>query len=511
MIAPPAPSQESQNYSWMAQAFYNLPANAALVEVSESDIRHIYVSRETEILLNETPGGANGKYLHKDYKFDQESISHWRKLYTESARLNAPAESSYYFNRDGKIKHITIKVVYLGKNFQGNDIGFYYGEDVTERKLLLDQLHAEKDRFQLAIDGANAGLWDWNITTGEVYYSKKWKTMLGYEESEIPSTLDSWSNLLHPEDKDSCLERLKSYLAKKLPEFMLEHRLRCKDGSYRWILSKGSGLWDGAGKAIRLTGWHIDIHELKSSIEELQKRDKIIQEQQFQIVAAAKMSSLGEMAGGIAHEINNPLAIIDLSANQICDTLERNPKDLALIQESANSIKNTVKRISRIVKGLRTFARSGENDPFKPYPLENLVTETLDLCRERFRQSEIKLSSTPIPSMNLNCRAVQISQVLLNLLNNSFDAVKNLEKKWVHLEVKHIQDRIRFSVSDSGAPISPDVIPKIMDPFFTTKEIGQGMGLGLSISKGIVEAHRGTLNLEPGTPTCFWFEIPLHR
>ena len=335
--------------------------------------------------------------------------------------------------------------------------------------------------------------------------------MLGYEESDIQNHVESWSDLIHPEDKDFCLSRLKSYLDREHPDFMLEHRLRCKDGSYRWILSKGAALWDPAGKPLRLTGWHIDIHELKSSIEELQKRDRIIREQQMKIVTAAKMSSLGEMAGGIAHEINNPLAIIDLSANQICDTLQRNPGDLALIQESANSIKNTVKRISRIVKGLRTFARSGENDPFKPYPLENLVNETLDLCRERFRQSDIRLTASPIPSLNLHCRAVQISQVLLNLLNNSFDAIKKLDDKWVHLEVEKKNDRLIIKLKDSGPPIPSAIQPKIMDPFFTTKEVGEGTGLGLSISKGIVEAHGGGLHFEAGPPTCFWLDLPLKR
>ncbi len=245
-------------------------------------------------------------------------------------------------------------------------------------------------------------------------------------------------------------------------------------------------------------------------ISQKKEQDAIIERQKMQLIHASKMSTLGEMSGGVAHEINNPLTIINGFAQRIellAKSKYSEDKDLV---SSAAKIISMAERIAKIVKGLRTFAREGAHDPFESVTLAKIINETLDLCRERFANYGIEIKTSEIPqNIVLECRAVQISQVLLNLLNNSFDAIKDNPVKWVELNIEDLGDRILIREIDSGSGIPPQVIEKMFNPFFTTKEIGSGTGLGLSISRGLVESHRGTLTYDTkNSNTSFIIMLP---
>lgn len=233
-------------------------------------------------------------------------------------------------------------------------------------------------------------------------------------------------------------------------------------------------------------------------------------EQQKHIVRTSKMSALGEMASGIAHEINNPVAIVLTRAEQLEEVLAEKELDRALLIELASAIRRTAGRIGKIVKGLKSFAREGEVDPFETVSLHSVIQDTLDLCRDRFRTHGIELRTGVLPvDMTISCRPVQVSQVLLNLVNNAFDAAQPSAGKWVALSFEEVGLNVEISVSDSGDPIPPEVKEKIMQPFFTTKEVGKGTGLGLSISKGLVESHGGELRLdEASSATRFIVRLP---
>jgi PAS domain S-box-containing protein len=240
------------------------------------------------------------------------------------------------------------------------------------------------------------------------------------------------------------------------------------------------------------------------------QQEKLIREQQAKIVAAAKMSSLGEMAGGVAHEINNPLTII-LGNTQILKRLaELGAAKPADISEVCGKIDLTVTRIAKIISGLKTFARDGSRDPFETANLGTIVGETLGFCEARFKNNRVRLLVEPFEDeIHLECRSVEISQVLLNLLNNAFDAVVNGPDPWVRLEIRTGQELVEIVIEDSGPGIPPQIREKIMQPFFTTKEVGKGTGLGLSLSKGLVESHRGALVLDAEAPnTKFRIRLP---
>lgn len=225
-----------------------------------------------------------------------------------------------------------------------------------------------------------------------------------------------------------------------------------------------------------------------------------IEKQQELLIISSKMSSLGEMATGIAHEINTPLAVIGLRASlleNICNSEDFAETGKQKIVESTAIIERTTNRIAKIISGLRAFARDGASDPFQNEDLKSIIEETLDLCGEKFRSHGVQLKvKIPENTIMLSCRSTQISQVILNLLQNSFDAVQALTEKWIELEALETDQHIEISVTDSGMGIAPAIRTKLTQPFFTTKDVGKGTGLGLSISRGIALDHRGSLYLD---------------
>jgi PAS domain S-box-containing protein len=240
------------------------------------------------------------------------------------------------------------------------------------------------------------------------------------------------------------------------------------------------------------------------------EQEKLIREQQMKIVAAAKMSSLGEMAAGVAHEINNPLTIISGHVHLLKQMNNLGEVSHEEIDKFCDKADQTVLRISKIVNGLKNFARDGVHDSFTFSKVSSLVRDTLSFCEARFRNNNVDLKLDEFDDqVTIECRYVQISQVLLNLLNNAFDAVVKTEKSWVRIHFRQTEKDIFLEVEDSGPGIPKHIQDKIMQPFFTTKPVGTGTGLGLSLSSGIIESHHGKLFLDKNSPTTkFIIQIP---
>lgn len=233
-----------------------------------------------------------------------------------------------------------------------------------------------------------------------------------------------------------------------------------------------------------------------------------LEEQRKQAIQSEKLSALGEMASGIAHEINNPLTIISTMAMNLRRPKSTLESDLKL-NESLNKIISTGGRIAKIISGLHAFSRDSFNDPMIPYSIKKIIDNTLELCHERLKSKNIDLKILPFEDLEVDCREVQIAQVIMNLLNNSVDAIERDDEKWIQIDVQDLGDKAVIIISDSGKKIPNAVAEKIMQPFFTTKEIGKGTGLGLSISKGIIENHRGKFYFDrKAQNTTFVIELP---
>lgn len=240
-------------------------------------------------------------------------------------------------------------------------------------------------------------------------------------------------------------------------------------------------------------------------------RNKELERAQAVSLSASRMAVLGEMASGIAHEINNPLAIINSLVYQIKKRLSANQLDV--LPERLTKIESTVMRITKIISGLKTFARDGSHDPFESNSLKKIIDETLELATERLKNLDIAIKMDSIPDDYLvDCRATQISQVVLNLVSNARDAIKDLPDRWIYIGFKPQGDHLQLFVEDCGSGIPLAVQEKIFRPFFTTKEVGVGTGLGLSISIGIIESHNGRLYIDNSSPhTRFVMEIPQYQ
>jgi C4-dicarboxylate-specific signal transduction histidine kinase len=251
------------------------------------------------------------------------------------------------------------------------------------------------------------------------------------------------------------------------------------------------------------------IQKYNEHLEEIVNiRTKQLNEAQAMLMQSSKLSALGEMAGGIAHEINTPLAVISMRVEQL-EAIIHELKDDEKINKAdllkfTDVVGKTSGRISKIVSGLKSFARDGSKDPLVKTSVTDLIKDSLSFCSEKFLNHGIVLNVEshfgPKGDPFIQCRQVEISQVVINLLNNSFDAIQDLPEQWIKVACEDAGDFVLISVIDSGKGIPNEIQNKIMQPFFTTKDIGKGTGLGLSISKGIIESHSGSLFVDNTCP-----------
>ena len=244
----------------------------------------------------------------------------------------------------------------------------------------------------------------------------------------------------------------------------------------------------------------------------LQTSEAKIAQQNEIMLQSAKMASLGQMSAGVAHEINNPLAIISGSSQQLTLRLKKEPELFAETEKLVDRITRSVQRISKIVSGLKSFARDSSLDPKSPESIRKIVEESAELSGDRYRKSNVNLQVESIHDVQVNCRSTEIEQVLINLLGNALDAVLEYppEQRWVKVDSVFVANAVQIRVIDGGHGIPEEVAKKMMDPFFTTKEVGKGTGLGLSISIGILKDHGGNLYLDRNNPnTCFVIEMPI--
>jgi C4-dicarboxylate-specific signal transduction histidine kinase len=242
--------------------------------------------------------------------------------------------------------------------------------------------------------------------------------------------------------------------------------------------------------------------DLKRRNQQLTEAIQTIEEQKISLLHQSKMSALGEMAGGIAHEINNPLAIIAgyVSRIESLVSLSVEASSREKLNHSLDGVRKSVERISGIIKGLQLFSRDSPMDPLQPFDLGTIVRDSLDLCREGLRVRGIELNwSPPTAPVLASCRPSQISQILVNLIQNARDAIQDVDgPKWIAITLSSPDSAPAISVEDSGPGVPEPIRSKIFQPFFTTKEPGRGTGLGLSISSALAESNRAVLQLAPG-------------
>lgn len=231
------------------------------------------------------------------------------------------------------------------------------------------------------------------------------------------------------------------------------------------------------------------------NISERLKLEQELNHERAMSAHSAKLASLGEMAGGIAHEINTPLAVIMLSNEEIGAELTSDKPDYNYVLSLVATIKDTTEKVSKIVKALRALSHVGGDNTQESILIDSIIDNVLTLSNEKIRINQVSLTyENQIGSDSvIYCDQVQMSQVLLNLISNSIDAIETLDDRWIKVQVSECNDFIQISIIDSGRGIHDSSLDKIFEPFYTTKSVGKGTGLGMSISKAIMTKHGGKI------------------
>ena len=471
---------------------------------------------------------------------------------------------------DGTQRWLDTNKIPLHDN-HGNVVGILLTfEDITDRLALEAKVHASEEVFRKIFEDAPIGIDLANLENRQlVQVNKAYCEMLGYTESELLGK--TFIDLVHPEDIEQNMQGALALERQEIRSYQVEKRLITGTGKIVWANVTATLIRDGEGKPIYNLGMienitHRKISEaalqasafqLRKQAAQLQQAYEQLQHTQIQLVHSEKMSSLGQMVAGIAHEINNPATFIQ---GNIChaehyfrDLIELlnlyqrcypspEPQITEKIEEveleylktdlpkMLDSMMMGVTRISKIVLSLRNFARLDEAE-MKLADLHEGIESTLLILQHRLNQdskkNRIEIVKEYGELSKVNCCAGQLNQVFLNILSNAIDALKNQQQprmiairtqlKKAELETKSDSeigqcDRVVICIADSGPGMTADIRNRLFDPFFTTKPVGSGTGLGLSISYQIVvEKHKGTLRCisAPGQGSEFWIEIPV--
>ncbi len=389
--------------------------------------------------------------------------------------------------------------------------------DTVSKQIELEDL---LERYRLAVTTGKVGVWDWNIETNEIYLSPNLKAILGYADHEIPNDINKWVTYVHPEDADYVMHEATEYMEGRSPKYEVYHRMCHKDGSIRWILVRGKVLKDASGKAYRMIGVDIDVTERTHADEELQKykehlenlveeRTAELKQTQNHLFQSVKLASLGEMATGIAHEVNNPLGIISMAAEM--SRLEIKKENYDRLNTYLQQIIDQTKRASAIITHLKMFGRDVSQEKYRAYNINEVIENAFVFFKSDFKVKEIEYVQQlqkDLPSGFGN--PFQIEQVFVNMLSNARDALQGSKQKTINVRSFPDNDMCVIEFEDTGRGISEKNLPKIFDPFFTSKDVGDGTGLGLSISYGIIEEHKGHIGVESqeGQGTKFSIKLP---
>jgi PAS domain S-box-containing protein len=407
-------------------------------------------------------------------------------------------------------EHVRRLMDFLGR------LAAVFGEVGLARRRTEEQAQratASEERLALAMEATQDGLWDWDVATDQVFYSPRYARMLGYEPGEIAGDVSGWVTLMHPEDQARAQRANRDCIENRAARIEVEFRMRHRDGGWRWILGRGSVVArDGAGRALRVVGTHTDVTGRRQAEERSRQLEA-------QLAQAQKMESVGRLAGGVAHDFNNMLAVIlghtELAREQV------HPADA--LRADLDEVHEAARRSADLTRQLLTFARKQEIVPVA-LDLNRAVGATLKML-QRLIGENVAVRWQPGPDLwPVHADPSQIDQILTNLCVNAREAIGGVGR--IAIETANCTvgreaaaaagvapgEYVRLSVRDSGCGMDEETRARIFEPFFTTRGKRGGTGLGLATVYGAVHQNRGFIEVHsaPGEGSTFAVHLPRH-
>jgi len=404
---------------------------------------------------------------------------------------------------DGKIRWVLDRTVVL-RDGQGRVIGFDgYLLDISELHETRRILEEERLRYAAALEATGEVVYDWNVRTGEITWSRAVLKSFGLTPEEMGGIVE-WTERIHPEDRERVTRVLAESLASGAP-FEAEYRFARANGSYAHVFDRGIVEKDQAGKAVRMVGAMADLTGLKKMEEQLR--------------LSQRLEALGQLAGGVAHDFNNLLTAMMGTV----DLMERKlPANDPLLQD-LESLRQSAQRAATLTRQLLAFARRQVIE-LQPLDLNKHLEASLQMFR-RLLPETVRLDFIPARQLGtIMADPGQLDQILVNLLVNARDAMPNggtvtIETENVLVNGEYVRQHpwakegryVLLSVSDTGIGMDDATRERIFEPFFTTKGPGKGTGLGLSTVYGLVKQHDGMIHVysELGKGTTFKIYFPL--
>jgi C4-dicarboxylate-specific signal transduction histidine kinase len=351
-----------------------------------------------------------------------------------------------------------------------------------------ESLRDSEERTSLAAEAANLGMWVWDIPRDDIWATEKCRSLFGFEPGERVD-FQRFIDRLHPEDREPTREAVLRLLQTR-GEFDAEYRLLLPDSGVRWIATRGHGTFDNQNKAVRLLGVSMDITARKLAHIQLQQ-------QHDELAHLSRVTTLGEMATALAHELNQPLGAIHSNAEAAEIFLQKNPPDLDELRAILNDIRRDGWRAGEVIRRMRSLLKRHELN-MERIEVKGLVEALGGLLQAVVISRKARLRVMAAPALPpVWGDAVHLQQVLLNLILNALEAMIDCpmgEREVVVRAVPSAKSGVEISVTDQGPGFSKEKLAKLFEPFFTTKK--NGMGIGLAICHKIIEAHGGHLSAE---------------
>ncbi|MDY0328549.1 MAG: PAS domain-containing protein, partial [Arcobacteraceae bacterium] len=375
-----------------------------------------------------------------------------------------------------------------------------YVVDITEKKKQEQDILEAKEKLEITLEAVKIGIWEWDIPSGKVIWDKNCYELLGYTYNEFEVTYDVWQALQHPDDMEQSNQDIQEQL-KDDNHYSIEFRLKKADGSWMWIDGRGkSVLSDSNGNPIKMVGTHTDITAIKEYEESLEQEvtnktkelnelnlnlenrivDEVEKNRQKDILLQqqTRLAAIGEMMGNIAHQWRQPLSAITATISGLKLKEEFNILESNDIAKANDSIMKSAEFLSKTIENFRNFF--SKNNFQKDFLVVDSIQDTLDIIKASYENHFIKVNLNTDTSVSYFGNENLLSQVMLNILSNSKDALlqNHIENKIVSISLMQEGENIKITIKDNAHGIPIDIIDKIFDPYFTTKHQSQGTGLG---------------------------------